>query len=48
MSNKKENHLPKKGAKLLLNVFSTVAERNAATLCKGLMYEPDVPKKLKR
>lgn len=36
------------GAKILLDALSIVAEKNATVLCKGFMYEPEIPKKLKK
>ncbi len=44
------NMVPQKknGAEILLNVLSFIAEKNASLLCKGLLYEPEMPKKLKR
>lgn len=36
------------GAKILLDALSTVAEKNATVLCRGLMYEPEIPKKFKK
>lgn len=36
------------GAKILLDALSTVAEKNAAVLCRGLMYEPEIPKRLRK
>ena len=36
------------GAKIALKIFSLAAEKNASSLCKGLMYEPNVPEKLKK
>lgn len=41
---KKQN----RGSEVLLEVISFVAKKNASSLCKGIMYEPKVPKKLKR
>lgn len=48
MENNKINLAPhkKNGAKILLDALSTVAEKNATALCRGLMYEPKIPKKL--
>lgn len=37
----------KEGAKFLLSVLSVVAEKNATALCRGLLYEPEIPKKIK-
>lgn len=34
-------------SKFLLNALSVVANKNATTLCRGLLYEPKVPRKLK-
>lgn len=36
------------GAKILLDALLTVAEKNATVLCKGFMYEPEIPKKFKK
>lgn len=33
--------------KAVLNTLEYVARKNAGTLCKGFIYEPEVPKKLK-
>lgn len=38
----------KNGAKILLDAISTIAERNATSLCRGLMYEPKIQKKLRK
>ncbi len=35
-------------ADLLLDVISVVAESNATSLCKGFMYEPELPKKMRK
>lgn len=43
-----ENNKKKKGSKILLAALSVVAEKNAAMLCKGFMYEATVPKKLRK
>ena len=50
MKNVKTNLAPQKknGAKLLLDALSIVAEKNATTLCRGLMYEPEIPEKLRK
>ena len=50
MDNKKVNLAPQKknGAKILLDALSTVAEKNATALCRGFMYEPEIPDKLKK
>ncbi len=40
--------LKKAGAKSLLDVIAYLADKNANILCKGLLYEPVVPKKLKK
>ena len=48
MNEKTENATFKKnGVKLVLRALTVVAEKNATTLCKGFMYEPEVPKKLR-
>lgn len=38
----------KNGANILLNALTAIAEKNATTLCRGLMYEPEIPKKLRK
>lgn len=50
MDNKKMNLAPQKknGAKILLDALAYVAEKNATVLCRGLMYEPEIPEKLKK
>lgn len=50
MGNKKMNlELQKKnGAKILLDALAYVAKKNATVLCRGLMYEPEIPEKLKK
>lgn len=49
MGNTKTKLAPEKknGAKIILDVLSTVAEKNATSLCRGLMYEPQIPNKLR-
>ena len=46
MRNKKENILQRMGTNALLGVLEIIAEKNAASLCKGFMYEPEIPEKL--
>ena len=41
-------NLKKSCAEILLAAISIVAEKNAAVLCRHLIYEPTVPKKLKK
>lgn len=41
-------NLKKSCAGILLAAISVVAEKNAAVLCRNLIYEPTVPKKLKK
>ncbi|MBD5545224.1 MAG: cyclic lactone autoinducer peptide [Lachnospiraceae bacterium] len=50
MESNKTNLAPhkKNGAKILLDALSIVAEKNATVLCRGLMYEPEIPRKLKK
>lgn len=50
MENRKINMAPQKkdSAKFLLDALSTIAEKNATALCRGFMYEPEIPKKLKK
>lgn len=50
MENNKVNRVSKKknGAQILLDALSTVAEKNAVALCRGLMYEPKIPEKLRK
>ena len=47
MRNKKENILQRMGTNALLGVLEIIAEKNAASLCKGFMYEPEIPEKLR-
>lgn len=49
MNNNKINLAPQKknGAQILLDALSIVAEKNATMLCKGFMYEPEIPEKLR-
>lgn len=35
-------------ANVLLEALEIVAQKNATVLCKGFMYEPDIPKKFRR
>ena len=35
-------------ANVLLDALEMVAQKNATVLCKGFMYEPDIPKKFRR
>lgn len=35
-------------ANVLLDALEIVAQKNATVLCKGFMYEPDIPKKFRR
>lgn len=50
MENNKTGRAPQKknGAKILLDALSIVAEKNATVLCKGFMYEPEIPEKLRK
>ena len=50
MENNKTNLTPQKknGTKILLDALSTVAEKNATALCRGFMYEPEIPEKLRK
>ena len=50
MENNKTSRAPQKknGAKILLDALSIVAEKNATVLCKGFMYEPEIPEKLRK
>lgn len=45
---KKDGRALQKSVGSLLGVFSYIASKNAGTACRGFMYEPDVPKKLKK
>lgn len=47
MGNKK-NNLQRMGSNILLSVLEVIAEKNASSLCKGFMYEPEIPEKLKK
>ncbi len=38
----------KKCADVLLSAFADVAEKNANAMCRGFMFEPNVPKKLNK
>lgn len=46
--NKSQRVHNSKTARILLAALTVVAEKNATTLCRGLMYEPELPRKLKR
>ena len=35
------------GAKLILTALEISAKRNTKSRCKGLLYEPEIPKKLR-
>jgi hypothetical protein len=35
-------------ANVLLDALEMVAQKNATVLCKGFMYEPEIPKKYRR
>lgn len=43
----KKNSIWETGAKRVLSVIDCFATRNARAMCKGLLYEPKVPKKLR-
>lgn len=43
----KEKQSKNKTANLILNVLNGVAVKNANFACRGLIYEPKVPKKLR-
>ena len=45
MAGEKQNK--SKVANLVLNALNGVAVKNANAACRGLIYEPKVPKKLK-
>ena len=45
MAREKQNKI--KAANLVLNALNGVAVKNANSACRGLIYEPKVPKKLK-
>ena len=45
MIREKQNKI--KAANLVLNALNNVAVKNANSACRGLIYEPKVPKKLK-
>lgn len=47
MDNKKGSR-SSKNANAILKVIEKVAERKALALCIGLLYEPEVPKKLQK
>lgn len=46
MDSRKLNKAPQKGARLILRALNVVAQSNANSLCRGLLYEPKVPQKL--
>lgn len=50
MENSKVNRASQKknSAKFLLEALSTIAEKNATALCRGFMYEPEIPRKLQK
>ena len=48
MHNKQENKVPQKGARLALEALTIIVQSNANSLCRGLLYEPKVPKKLSK
>lgn len=50
MNNKKTDLAPRKinCAKILLDALVGVAEKNATALCRGFMYEPEIPEKLRK
>ncbi|MBD5134521.1 MAG: cyclic lactone autoinducer peptide [Lachnospiraceae bacterium] len=45
---RKDGRALRNSAGSLLGVFSYIASKNADTACRGFMYEPNVPKKLKK
>ena len=47
MRDKKENILQSRGTNILLSILEVIAEKNVTSLCKGFMYEPEIPEKLK-
>ncbi len=44
---KKQKVIIAVGARAALSVVELIAQKNARSLCKGLLYEPEVPKKLR-
>lgn len=48
MHNKQKNKVPQKGARLALEALTIISQSNANSLCRGLLYEPKVPKKLSK
>lgn len=47
MDNKRINVVSQSCANLALKTLSVIAKNNANSLCRGLLYEPMVPKSLK-
>lgn len=44
-----EKYLQKRtGVKMILDLLDVIAKKNANSACRGFMYEPKVPKKLKK
>lgn len=43
-----ETSYKQKHATMLLNSLNSIAKRNAHSACRGFMYEPQIPKKLKK
>lgn len=48
MKNNKKKVFQKNSAGLFLGMLSVIAEKNAASLCKGFLYEPEIPKNLRK
>ncbi len=47
MDNKRINVVSQSCANLALKTLSVIAKNNANSLCRGLLYEPMMPKSLK-
>lgn len=48
MDNKQTDKAPQKGARFALRALTAIARSNANSLCRGLLYEPKIPKQLKK
>ncbi|CBK91243.1 cyclic lactone autoinducer peptide [Agathobacter rectalis] len=48
MDNKRINVVSQSCANLALKTLSVIAKNNANSLCRGLLYEPNGAKKLKK
>lgn len=48
MDIKQANKISQKGMHIVLQAVAAIARSNANSLCRGLLYEPQVPNGLKK